>query len=98
VLSDIKLIVYSFDEVMTDNRVIFSEDGMESVMVSRADGQRLLRKNIRLLSGKPLIDWTIEDGEKSKYIDSLILSSEDEEIIDIAKKWRCEVPFVRHLE
>ena len=36
--SDIQLIVYDFDGVMTDNRVMVSEDGMESVIVSRADG------------------------------------------------------------
>jgi YrbI family 3-deoxy-D-manno-octulosonate 8-phosphate phosphatase len=38
VLNNIKLIVYDFDGVMTDNRVMVSEDGMEYVMVSRADG------------------------------------------------------------
>ena len=37
-LKDIKLIVYDFDGVMTDNRVIVREDGIESVIVSRADG------------------------------------------------------------
>ena len=37
-LNNIKLIVYNFDGVMTDNRVMVSEDGMEYVMVSRADG------------------------------------------------------------
>ena len=37
-LNNIKLIVYDFDGVMTDNRVMVSEDGMEYVMVSRADG------------------------------------------------------------
>ena len=37
-LKDIKLIVYDFDGVMTDNRVIVREDGMESVIVNRADG------------------------------------------------------------
>ena len=36
--SDIQLIVYDFDGVITDNRVMVSEDGMESVIVSRADG------------------------------------------------------------
>ena len=36
--SDIQLIVYDFDGVMTDNRVIVHEDGMESVIVNRADG------------------------------------------------------------
>jgi len=38
VLNNIKLIVYDFDGVMTDNRVIVREDGIESVIVSRADG------------------------------------------------------------
>jgi YrbI family 3-deoxy-D-manno-octulosonate 8-phosphate phosphatase len=38
VLNNIKLIVYDFDGVMTDNRVIVHEDGMESVIVNRADG------------------------------------------------------------
>ena len=37
-LNNIKLIVYDFDGVMTDNRVIVREDGIESVIVSRADG------------------------------------------------------------
>lgn len=37
--NEIVMIVYDFDGVMTDNRVIVSQDGSESVMVSRADGQ-----------------------------------------------------------
>jgi CMP-N,N'-diacetyllegionaminic acid synthase len=49
------------------------------------------------LGGKPLIAWTIEEAKKSKYIDRLILSSEDAEIIRIAKEWNCEVPFIRPL-
>lgn len=37
-VADIKLIIYDFDGVLTDNRVILSEDGIESVIVNRADG------------------------------------------------------------
>lgn len=37
-VADIELIVYDFDGVLTDNRVILSEDGLESVIVNRADG------------------------------------------------------------
>lgn len=36
--SDISLIAYDFDGVMTDNKVILREDGLESVVVNRADG------------------------------------------------------------
>lgn len=40
-LKDIKLIVYDFDGVFTDNKVIVREDGMESVTVNRADGMAI---------------------------------------------------------
>ena len=42
-----------------------------------------------------MIAWTIEAGKQSQYIDRLILSSEDDEIIDTARQFECEIPFVR---
>jgi N-acylneuraminate cytidylyltransferase len=56
------------------------------------------RKNIRPLGGKPLICWSIEAARGSRYIDRLVLSSEDEEIIQVARQAQCEVPFVRPAE
>ena len=53
------------------------------------------RKNIRDAAGKPLIAWSIEAAKKSRYVDRLVLSSEDSAIIDVARTWGCEVPFVR---
>lgn len=38
IISNIQLIVYDFDGVLTDNRVILREDGLESVVVNRSDG------------------------------------------------------------
>jgi N-acylneuraminate cytidylyltransferase len=49
-------------------------------------------------AGKPLIAWTIEEAKKSEYIDQLILSSDDEEIVSAAKSFGCEVPFLRPVE
>ena len=69
-----------------------------AIIPARGGSKGIPRKNIKPLAGKPLIAWTIEEAKKSKYIDRLILSSEDEEIIRIAKKWGCEVPFVRPKE
>lgn len=66
-----------------------------AIIPARGGSKGLPRKNIRYLSGKPLIAWTIEEAKKSKYIDRLILSSDDKEIITIAKSLGCEVPFVR---
>lgn len=69
-----------------------------AIIPARGGSKGIPRKNIRLLAGKPLIAWTIEEAKKSKYIDRLILSSEDEEIIEVAKNYGCEVPFVRPKE
>ena len=69
-----------------------------AVIPARGGSKGIPRKNIQGVAGKPLIAWTIEEANKSKYIDYLILSSEDEEIIAVAKAWDCEVPFVRPLE
>lgn len=66
-----------------------------AIIPARGGSKGLPRKNIRELAGKPLIAWTIEAGRKSKYIDRLIVSSEDFEIIEVAKKYGAEIPFVR---
>jgi len=68
------------------------------IIPARGGSKGVLGKNIRAVAGKPLIAWTIEEAKKSKIIDRLILSSEDDEIIRVAKEWGCEVPFVRPLE
>ncbi|OGV13388.1 MAG: acylneuraminate cytidylyltransferase [Stygiobacter sp. RIFOXYA2_FULL_38_8] len=69
-----------------------------AIIPARGGSKGIPRKNIKMLAGKPLIAWTIEEGKKSKYIDRFILSSEDEEIIKVAKEWGCEVPFIRPKE
>jgi len=65
------------------------------IITARGGSKGIPRKNIQILSGKPLIAWTIIEAQKSQYIDKIILSSDDKEIIDISKQWGCEVPFVR---
>lgn len=69
-----------------------------AIVPARGGSKGIPRKNLRELGGKPLIAWTIIEAKKSHYIDRLILSSEDEEIIEVAKRWGCEVPFKRPLE
>lgn len=56
------------------------------------------RKNIKMLAGKPLIAWTIEEAKKSKFIDMCIVSTEDDEIKAVAEKWGGNVPFMRPVE
>jgi CMP-N,N'-diacetyllegionaminic acid synthase len=66
-----------------------------AIIPARGGSKGVLRKNIREVAGRPLIAWTIEEAKKSKYIDRLILSTDDAEIIQIAQSWGCEVPFMR---
>ena len=69
-----------------------------AIIPARGGSKGVPRKNIREVARKPLIAWTIEEAKKSKYIDRLILSSDDTEIIEVAKAWGCEAPFVRPAE
>lgn len=69
-----------------------------AIIPARGGSKRLPRKNILDLAGKPLIAWSIEVAKKSKYIDRVILSSDDTEIIAVAKEWGCDVPFTRPKE
>ncbi|WP_165730513.1 acylneuraminate cytidylyltransferase family protein [Polaribacter sp. 20A6] len=52
-------------------------------------------KNIKLLGGKPLLEYTSEIALASKYLSKVVLSSDDDKIIDIAKGLGVEVPFKR---
>lgn len=69
-----------------------------AMIPARGGSKGILQKNIRLLGDKPLIAWTIEAAKQSVYIDRLILSSDDPQIIQTAQQWGCEVPFVRPTE
>ena len=55
-----------------------------SIIPARGGSKRLPRKNVLDLCGKPLITWTIEAGLSSKYIDEVVVSSDDSEILGIA--------------
>ncbi len=66
-----------------------------AIIPARGGSKGIPRKNIIDVAGKPLIAWTIEEAKKSRYIDRLVLSSDDEEIMAVVKQWGCEVPFRR---
>jgi N-acylneuraminate cytidylyltransferase len=69
-----------------------------AIIPARGGSKGVPRKNIREVAGKPLIAWTIAEAKKSKFIDRLILSSDDEQIIRVAQEYGCEVPFIRPAE
>ena len=68
------------------------------VIPAKANSRRLPKKNIKILAGKPLLAWTIEAAQAAKRLTDYLVSSDDLEIIEIAKKYGAPVPFVRPAE
>jgi len=62
-----------------------------AIILARGGSKRLPRKNILSLNGKPLIAYSIEAGLRSKYIDKVIVSSDDKEILDISKEFGADI-------
>ncbi|MFH1836455.1 MAG: acylneuraminate cytidylyltransferase family protein [Methanobacteriota archaeon] len=69
-----------------------------ALIPARGGSKRVPKKNIRLLGGKPLISYTIEAAKKSKHINRIIVSTENEEIAEVSRKYGAEVPFIRPKE
>lgn len=65
---------------------------------ARGGSKGIPGKNIRLLNGKPLLQYSIEAGKNSKLLDRLILSSEDPQIIEVALRLGVDVPYIRPAE
>lgn len=62
-----------------------------AIIPARGGSKRLPRKNILELCGKPLIAWSIEAGLNCKYIDKVIVSSDDNEILEISKFFNANI-------
>jgi CMP-N-acetylneuraminic acid synthetase/nucleoside-diphosphate-sugar epimerase len=69
-----------------------------AVIPARGGSKGIPRKNIHPLAGKPLIAWTAQAAAAARYIDRVILSSEDDAIIETARSLGVDVPFVRPVE
>jgi pseudaminic acid cytidylyltransferase len=65
------------------------------VIPARGGSKRILRKNIKDFLGKPIIAYSIEVALKSNCFDKVIVSTDDDEIAVIAKKYGAKVPFIR---
>lgn len=66
-----------------------------AVIPARGGSKRIPRKNIKSFCGKPMIAWSIEAAKTSSLFDSIIVSTDDTEIAEVAKQWGAEVPFMR---
>ena len=66
-----------------------------AIIPARGGSKRIPRKNIKDFHGKPLIAYSIETAIKSNLFDKVIVSTDDEEIAQISKKYGATVPFLR---
>jgi N-acylneuraminate cytidylyltransferase len=62
---------------------------------ARGGSKGVPKKNIKILMGKPLIAWSIEQALSSKFIDRVIVSTDCPEIAKVALNYGAEVPFLR---
>jgi len=69
-----------------------------AVIPARGGSKRIPRKNIKDFCGKPIIVWSIEVAKASALFDHIIVSTDDNEIAELAKKHGAEVPFIRPTE
>jgi pseudaminic acid cytidylyltransferase len=65
------------------------------VIPARGGSKRIPRKNIKEFCGKPMIAWSIEAAKSSACFNRIIVSTDDEEIAEVAKSFGAEVPFMR---
>ncbi len=66
-----------------------------AIIPARGGSKGLPKKNIKDICGKPLIVWSIEHAQHSKYVDEIFVSTDSEEIAEVSKKFGCPVPFLR---
>ena len=75
-----------------------SNYGTLGIIPARGGSIRVPRKNIRSLGGKPLIAYTIEAANSANQLDRIIVSTDDEEIAEVARSHGADVPFMRPTE
>jgi N-acylneuraminate cytidylyltransferase/CMP-N,N'-diacetyllegionaminic acid synthase len=68
------------------------------VIPARGGSKGLPGKNIRQLIDKPLIAWSINHAQDSKYVDEIFVSTDSREIATVAEQYNVKVPFLRPQE
>lgn len=69
-----------------------------AIITARGGSKRIPRKNIKEFCGKPIMAYSVEAAKESGAFDTVMISTEDEEIAEIGKKYGAEVPFYRSEE
>lgn len=69
-----------------------------ALIPARGGSKGIPGKNIKQMAGRPMIDCTIRAGLESRYVDDVVVSTDDEGIAEVARSCGADVPFMRPLE
>jgi len=69
-----------------------------AIIPARGGSKRIPRKNIKDFLGKPIMVYSIEAALESKLFDEVMVSTDDEEIAEVARKYGTKLPFMRSEE
>jgi len=69
-----------------------------AIIPARGGSKRIPGKNIRNFAGKPIISYSIEAAEETGIFDRIIVSTDSEEIAQVAREYGAETPFIRPAE
>lgn len=69
-----------------------------AVIPARGGSKRIPRKNVKLFAGRPMIAWSIGAARASGLFDRIVVSTDDEQVAEIARAEGAEVPFLRPAE
>lgn len=73
----------------------YTTDGVIAIIPARGGSKRIPRKNIKSFCGKPILSYSIEAAKESGLFDEVMVSTDDVEIAEIAKRYGASVPFFR---
>ena len=74
---------------------MYKQKRILAIIPARGGSKGIPKKNIIDLLGNPLLYYSIKSAKESKYIDKVIISTDDEEIAEVGKKLGADVPFLR---
>ena len=75
-----------------------NQTGRIAVIPARGGSKRIPRKNVKLFAGQPMISYAIKRAAESELFDHIVVSTDDNDIADVALKYGAEVPFIRPRE
>lgn len=79
----------------TGEQRVIGQERLLAVIPARGGSKGVPRKNVREVGGLPLIAWSLQAARESRYVDTTIVSTDDEEIAKVARAHGGVVPFMR---